>query len=105
MLLHDYEAYNIIYEILNIFSDKALSQAVAEYLVLGVEKYARGAKINAPVSVEIKTTTIAMTINICTVLHSSKRFTHILNQRFLCFSSERHLGPKEFSSFSLDKKN
>lgn len=83
MLLHDYEAYNIVYEILNIFSDKALSQAVAEYLVWGVEKYAMEDKINAQVSIEIKkkttTTTIAMAINICTVLHSSERFTHILN--------------------------
>ena len=54
MLLHDYEAYNIVYEILNIFSDKALSQAVAEYLVWGVEKYAMEDKINAQVSIEIK---------------------------------------------------
>lgn len=46
-----------------------------------------------------------MAINICRVFHSSERFTHILNQRFLCFSSERQLGLKKFSSFSFDKKN
>lgn len=90
-------------KILSIFSDKAQSEAVAEWLVSGTEKYAMEANTNASVLTAITTTATA--INICTVFHSSERSAHTLNQRFWHFNSERHLGLKEFFSLSFDMQN